>query len=666
MVFSRKRFSLAAGVATVALLALPALAGANPGSGPELVQRSGRLVVLHADRPGGSSTQQWMLVDGSDELRVRTPGDVWIEPGTRVRLEGTMHDGELVLADSLSAVERLGPAPLAADQPVAASGPVMHDTAVILFGFTGGPTSSAFGASANADAGTLMFGSAPSSLNSYYLEQTYNQLGFSGDVFGPFNIAGPPNCSLSGGSGSVWDWADQAISAAQLQRSYQHYVFVFPYVSACGGWSGLATVPGSYVWINGAFQVPVVAHELGHNLGLAHAAGLLCKDTVNATTAVAMGASCSTTGLEYADPFDAMGNAPVLRQMSMEHKLELNLVPAAGVQVVTTSGTYHLAPMELTPTTPEVLRIPRPGGGNYFVEYRQRLGYFDLQTPDISGVYIRTESPEVMQGAGSPNADTGLIDLHPGSASSPTWADAKMDPQQIFTDPLGGILIQDIAETPTDATLLITVPGAPPVAPPGTTGGGGSGATPPASGSATPTAPVPPTPPTDVSAKPTKDGEVLLAWRASSGMFGISGYRVLRDGREIANTSSTAYVDRTPQPGADSRVTYAVVAVDIAGVTSQPGTAPPLRAALLRALGASHLKAVRARSGKRKLVRVRGVVSDAEAVCRVRVAGDPWRPCKAAASGAFAVSLRARGKKPVTLSLRDELGRVKLQTLRVR
>ena len=103
--------------------------------------------------------------------------------------------------------------------------------------------------------------------------------------------------------------------------------------------------------------------------------------------------------------------------------------------MVTTSGTYHLAPMELTPTTPEVLRIPRPGGGNYFVEYRQRLGYFDFQTPDISGVYIRTESPEVMQGAGSPNADTGLIDLHPGSASSPTWADAKMDPQQIFTDP---------------------------------------------------------------------------------------------------------------------------------------------------------------------------------------------------------------------------------------
>ncbi len=121
MLFSRKRFAFAAGVATVALLALPALAAANPGSGPDLVQRSGRLVVLHADHPDGTSTQQWMLVDGGDQVRVRAPEDVWIEPGTPVRLEGTMRNGELVLADSLSAVERTGPSPLAADQPVAAS-----------------------------------------------------------------------------------------------------------------------------------------------------------------------------------------------------------------------------------------------------------------------------------------------------------------------------------------------------------------------------------------------------------------------------------------------------------------------------------------------------------------------------------------------------------------
>ena len=356
--FSRKRFALAAGIAAAALLALPALAGANPGRGPELVQRSGRLVVLHADRLDGSSTQQWMLVDGADQVRVHAPDDVWIAPGTPVRLEGTMQDGELVLADSLSAVERTGPSPLAAAAPSGsglAAAPDMHDTAVILFGFTGGPTHDDL-PSATSSAAALMFGdpiSTPGSVNSYYRQQTYDQIGFSGTVYGPYDIPGPVGtCSLE--DDTVWNWADQAISHIPVGLSYLHYVMVFPDLPECG-WAGLATVGGSYVWINGAFQVPVIAHELGHNLGLAHAGGLLCT---NAGTAVAIGSSCTTTTWEYSDPFDAMGNAPVLRQMSMQHKLELNLVPPAGVQVVSASGTYHLAPMELVPTAPEVLRIP--------------------------------------------------------------------------------------------------------------------------------------------------------------------------------------------------------------------------------------------------------------------------------------------------------------------
>ena len=67
----RKRFSLAAGVATLALLALPTLAAANPGNGPELVQRSGRLVFMHMDRLDGSSSQRWVLENGLRQLPVR-------------------------------------------------------------------------------------------------------------------------------------------------------------------------------------------------------------------------------------------------------------------------------------------------------------------------------------------------------------------------------------------------------------------------------------------------------------------------------------------------------------------------------------------------------------------------------------------------------------------
>ena len=82
----RKRFSFVAGVTTLALLALPSLANAHPGTGPELVQRSGRLVVVHGDRADGTSTRQWTLVQGATHVRVRAPAGVWISPGTPVRL----------------------------------------------------------------------------------------------------------------------------------------------------------------------------------------------------------------------------------------------------------------------------------------------------------------------------------------------------------------------------------------------------------------------------------------------------------------------------------------------------------------------------------------------------------------------------------------------------
>ena len=64
-------------------------------------------------------------------------------------------------------------------------------------------------------------------------------------------------------------------------------------------------------------------------------------------------------------------------------------------------------------------------------------------------------------------------------------------------------------------------------------------------------------------------------------------------------------------------MTYSVVAFDLVGNASAPGVATPLRAALLRKLGASHLKAKRAKHSS--LVRVTGTLSDVKAACRLRL-----------------------------------------------
>ena len=376
------------------LLALPALAAANPGTGPELVQRSGRLVVLHADHGDGTSTQQWMLVDGTNRVPVRTP-DVWIDPGTPVRLEGTMRNGSLVLSDSLTAVMRTGRSPLQADAAQVAATPSVENTAVILVSFdNGGPAWPGAGDPTQPQAASLMFdppGAAPGqrldSLNAYYQEQTYGQISFSGTVFGPVTVPGPSSDCGTGSPywpvehDSLYAWLDEAEHAAGIDPSNdsacKHVVLALPASVTCAdvsGAAGLAEVGGNHVWINGSFNVPVLAHELGHNLGLSHAGGLSC--TASGCPAP-MGDAADrrrTTGSAVRGSVRRDGQRA--RAAPDEHgaQARARLLPPRRVQMIGASGTYTLAPMETLTGTVELLRLPKPGGGSYFVEYRRPIG----------------------------------------------------------------------------------------------------------------------------------------------------------------------------------------------------------------------------------------------------------------------------------------------------
>jgi gametolysin peptidase M11 len=716
---------LAVAAAFIGLLALPHVASARPAAGPTLVRLSGQFVVVHADDPDGSSAQQPMLVDGRRRTPVHVPGDVWIEPGASVRLEGTMQDGTLVVADSLTAVRQLAPSPNSSRDVSAA--PSTETTAVVLFYFQGQTPGSLPTLPGAASAAATM-NTGATSLAGYYDEQTYGQVEFQADVYGPVQIAVPPPSSGDCIPG-IFSWADQAEAAlAGFDPSaYRHVVYAFPKLpSAVCGWSGLAEVGGSHVWVNGSFSVPVLAHELGHNLGLAHAGGLTCS-AASATAPV--GGACSIDRVDYAlpqyaDPFDAMGNAPVLRQMNMEHKLALGVLPPSAVLNVGTTGTYHLAPMETLGPAVELLRLAKPGGGTYFVEYRASMGTFDSGI--APGVLVHTESPDMSNpfSADYGDSDTALVDMHPDPGfSAGQWNNAAMSVGQTFEDAASGISIQVTAEDAAGATLAITAPRdtRPPSRPGtlsavasgtsvalswtpagddfgvasysvardgvaiGSTTGMGfsdSGLAPgatvayavtatdtsgnvglPATVSVTLPDTTPPSAPAAVTASIGRDGLVRISWAAATDNVGVVAYRVLRDGTLVAQQVGTTYVDTTPRPGPGSTLTYSVVAVDVAGNIGPPGSARPLRAALLRPLGATRLKVVRARG--RALVRVTGLLSDARAVCRLRIDRGAWHSCTVASGGAFHIKVRARHARKATLRLRDELGRVRQLALRV-
>src|SRR5213082_916737 len=81
----------------------------------------------------------------------------------------------------------------------------------------------------------------------------------------------------------------------------------------------------------------------------------------------------------------------------------------------------------------------------------------------------------------------------------------------------------------------------------------------------TPAAPdtTPPSVPTGLRASAVSSSQINLSWAASSDNVGVSGYRVYRDGAQIATTSTTFFANTGLSPS--TTYSYAVAAFDAAG-----------------------------------------------------------------------------------------------------
>src|SRR5947208_877986 len=87
----------------------------------------------------------------------------------------------------------------------------------------------------------------------------------------------------------------------------------------------------------------------------------------------------------------------------------------------------------------------------------------------------------------------------------------------------------------------------------------------------------PPSVPTGLRATAVSSSQINLSWAASSDNVGVSGYRVFRDGAQIATTSATSFTNQGLSPS--TTYTYAVAAFDAAGnlsAQSSPASATTL------------------------------------------------------------------------------------------
>jgi len=407
-----------------------------------LVEIDGTLAVLHADYfAEDRSAFIFEVHDASGNVRrlrmASTPPA--LEPGVKVRVHGRVEpDNEALTPERITVLAVAAPTSEKSDAMVKAA--TANSVLVIMANFnnTAAPAFSA------AQAQQVMSTNTDSVAN-FFRETSYGQQIMNVTVTGwvTMNMAQPASCGSSDwrGIGTNAEAAARALGAAYDPATYNFVVYVFPTVPACG-WLGLGYISYPHkAWINGisAFRTNAIAHEMGHNFGLLHAASLRCNG-------VAIGGSCTSS--EYGDPFDTMGNKSAMHYNAMQ-KAKLSWIPSTSVRTHTGGlATYTLSPLEVAGGSTYAVKIPTGASSRtYWLEFRQPIG-FDraLASYPNNGAQVRVAYPFETQcsGCDAYSDDTQLLDMTPGTSS---FNDATLPQGQTFSDPAFGINVTVLSAT---------------------------------------------------------------------------------------------------------------------------------------------------------------------------------------------------------------------------
>jgi hypothetical protein len=373
-------------------------------------------------------------------------------------------------------------------------------TAILILNFAGGTATYPGNYGTQAYWNTLFNGADPSVAN-LVKEASYGQTTAAADVYGPITVPGVFDCATTDAMTAA---AFTAATGTVDFTKYNRYILVFPSTTCnFGGLDTLgclgatATVPNQYsvMWMpipqtyTATFPTTLyagVGHEYGHALGLNHSNsldfgalslgpldytsanpgtvfGAAGGATTNAPATTAAAPAGSTTigaiNTEYGDNYAGMGNpwSPA-GPFAGQHKAQvLGWIPPASAQVVTTSGTYSVAPVETT-TGVRTLQVLRDATSSSWVwiEYHQPLGVYEplslaaLQTNNLTtGAELHYQD-----GLGKP-LYTLLMNMAPTAAPN-NFFNSNLTPGASWSDPFSLLTITAGTQTPTSMPLTIS------------------------------------------------------------------------------------------------------------------------------------------------------------------------------------------------------------------
>ncbi|MFA4953241.1 MAG: LamG-like jellyroll fold domain-containing protein [Candidatus Pacearchaeota archaeon] len=315
----------------------------------------------------------------------------------------------------------------------------------------------------------LIFG-ADSPFQKFYHENSYGKVSFSGDVMGWYQLQRNINSYssqdtqniiksngidltpysrvvvlLSGYSGGF-----SSVGRIDFRINENNYKLSHAVV---GGLDTAFSRDGDrFVW---NWFYTVLAHEMGHSLGVFHAKGWDCDSEI-------LYGNCHD--LEYGNYFDVMGmgSSSTSLHFNAYFKEILGWIDSSSVLTITQSGRYSINPLETTNGI-KFAKIKMIGFEDYpfYLEYRKGIGYDSgLNNPEIlsnqNGLMINNII--IIEGL---FPFSRLLDMSPHPGENGYWyfdsREATLNLEQTFSDTGSGISINPISNDNSQITFDVNL-----------------------------------------------------------------------------------------------------------------------------------------------------------------------------------------------------------------